>query len=353
MNRKNVIYCRNGWALLKLGEYLRFSLLVSCMVIFFKVHVSAHESRPLFIQIIETSPDYYKLKVTVPNSVAESNLPELVFPTAFVMIDSLRTIRKTASGYLETILFEPTKKSIKGQNIEIRFPKFNPSITSIVQVDLQDKTTQTLVISPQESQFFIPESPSSWTVVHQYTWLGMEHIWAGIDHLLFLVCLLVITGFSKKLFWTITGFTVAHSVTLVLSTLGWIQLAIKPVEACIALSIIFLCYEIIHQHSTKTSLTYRYPVLVSSSFGLLHGFGFASVLSEIGLPPTHLGKALLFFNIGVEIGQILFLGVVVLIQILVTKFVLKRFTNASNLAFRIVVYGVGILASFWFFERLF
>lgn len=328
-------------------------LCISFILLLFAVNLSAHESRPLFIQIEENAMGAFTLKVNTPNSVAENNLPDILFPADFTTQDSLGTLRKTQSGFLQTLQFEVPKSGIKGQAFHIQFPKFNPSITSIVQIDLQNEDTQTLVIGPDKNQFLIPLTPSRWAVIRQYAALGIEHIWAGIDHLLFLVCLFIITGFSRKLFWTITGFTFAHSITLIASTLSWIQLSIKPVEACIALSIIFLCNEIAHHHTTKTSLTYRYPVLVSSSFGLLHGFGFASVLGDIGLPKSHLMEALLFFNIGVEIGQLLFLMGLFLGQYLVVKFFLSRFKNWSKPVLTFAVYGVGILASYWFFERLF
>lgn len=316
-------------------------------------NVSAHESRPLYIQIAEKEAGAFTLKVNIPNSVAEYNLPDVLFPADFVAQEAHTRLRKTQSGFLRTVQFAPTKASIKGQTFHIQFPKFNPSITSIVQVDLQNEDTQTLVIGPDKTQFVIPQTPAQWTVIRQYTQLGIEHIWAGIDHLLFLVCLFIITGFSRKLFWTITGFTLAHSITLILSTLGWVQLAIQPVEACIALSIIFLCTEIVQHHTTQTSLTYRYPVLVSSSFGLLHGFGFASVLSEIGLPKSHLIEALLFFNLGVEIGQLLFLIALFVSQYLIVTFLLSNCQKWSKPALTFAIYSVGIVAAYWFFERLF
>jgi len=355
-NNRFLKFTLQGISILKTSKLLKGNfknLSVLLFLLFFAANLSAHESRPLFIQIAENTTGIFTLKVNTPNSVAENNLPNIIFPTDFIERDSLTTLRKTSAGFLQTLQFEATKASIKGQNFQIQFPKFNPSITSIIQIDLQNEDTQTLVIGPDKNQFLIPQSPSRWTVIRQYAELGVEHIWAGIDHLLFLVCLFIITGFSRKLFWTITGFTLAHSITLIASTLGWIQLSIKPVEACIALSIIFLCNEIAHHHSTKTSLTYRYPVLVSSSFGLLHGFGFASVLGEIGLPKSHLMEALLFFNIGVEIGQLLFLITLFVSQYLLVEFFLSRFKNWSKPALTFAVYGVGILASYWFFERLF
>ena len=145
----------------------------------------------------------------------------------------------------------------------------------------------------------------------RYISLGIEHILWGIDHLLFVLALLIIVRGPWMLVKTITAFTIAHSITLALATLDIITVPSRPVEAAIALSIVFLCVEIIHGHRGQVGLTYRYPWLVAFAFGLLHGLGFAGALSEIGLPQSEIPQALLFFNIGVEIGQLAFVGVVV------------------------------------------
>ena len=314
--------------------------------------IQAHESRPLFIQIKEQSDFSLTVKLNVPNTVSQNNLPYLVFPDNYQINEAKNQVLLNASGYIIKYVFTSSISNLKGQRIKIIYPKFNPSITSIIQLEFNNEQQQTIVLGPEKNEFIIAQEASSLEVAKQYTWLGITHIWAGIDHLLFLVCLLIITGFNKKLFWTITGFTIAHSITLILSTLGWIQLPIKPIEACIALSIIFLCLEIIKHHKTKSSITYKYPVLVSSAFGFLHGFGFASVLSDIGLPESNLLSALLFFNMGVEIGQLLFIACVFAINFFIIKRIIKVYNN-SNYVFTTAIYSVGILASFWFFDRLF
>jgi len=174
------------------------------------------------------------------------------------------------------------------------------------------------------------------------TYLG-----GGIDHLLFVACLMFIAGTLRRIFITITGFTIAHSLTLVLSALEIVRVPVPPVEATIALSIVFLATEILRKN--ENSLTYRYPVIVSMSFGLLHGFGFAAVLREIGLPQTEMATSLLFFNVGVEVGQILFvLGLVGLF------FSFKRFAGQLNYR-RMqspISYFIGTVACFWFIERV-
>ena len=201
----------------------------------------------------------------------------------------------------------------------------------------------------------MPEVPSPLAVIRQYTQLGIQHIWAGTDHLLFILCLIFVAGIGSKLWWTITGFTLTHSITLGLSAMNIIDISVGAVEACIALSILFLATEIAKFHTNRQSLTYRYPVVVSSIFGLLHGMGFAAVLSEIGLPQSSKITALLFFNIGVEIGQILFIIGLLVIAFLAKKILLPHIhhrAEVSSIALKIGIYAIGSLAAFWLFTRM-
>lgn len=169
----------------------------------------------------------------------------------------------------------------------------------------------TRLLKPNENNWSIPDAETPSRIAWDYTVLGLQHILAGFDHLLFLLCLLLVAGSWKRVLVTITGFSVAHSLTLVLSALEWVRLPLPPVEAVIALSIIFLATEIIKDN--RETLTWRYPVAVSSSFGLLHGFGFAAALADIGLPQTELITGLLFFNVGVEVGQVFFASAVLIL----------------------------------------
>ena len=148
-------------------------------------------------------------------------------------------------------------------------------------------------------------------IAKDYTSLGVRHILEGYDYLLFLACLIMIAGTGRRILITVTGFTVAHSITLALSAFNLLRVPSAPVEAVIALSIVFLASEIAKE--PRDTLTYKYPALVSVAFGLLHGLGFASVLRQIGLPQTEIVMGLLFFNIGVEIGQLAFIAMIILI----------------------------------------
>lgn len=186
----------------------------------------------------------------------------------------------------------------------------------------------------------------------RYTILGVEHILEGIDHLLFVLALLFIVRTGWRLVQTITAFTVAHSITLGLATLGFVSVPSAPVESAIALSIVFLCVEIIHAQQGRAGIAFSYPWIVAFAFGLLHGLGFAGALSQIGLPPAEIPLALLFFNIGVELGQLIFVFAVVLILALLRYGAhLSRDSSAYLAGERAIVYIIGVLASYWLIER--
>ena len=180
-------------------------------------------------------------------------------------------------------------------------------------------------------------------IVAAYTVLGIEHILGGIDHLLFVIGLLFLVGFRRQLLWTITAFTVAHSLTLASAALGWLTLRSAPVEACIALSIVLVASEALRQRQT---LARRLPALVAFLFGLVHGLGFAGALQAIGLPQQHLVTALLSFNLGVEIGQLLTVG---------GAWALVRLLQRQPWAPRLrvpLLYTIGVLAAYWSWLRL-
>lgn len=176
-----------------------------------------------------------------------------------------------------------------------------------------------------------------------YVVLGVEHILSGIDHLLFVLALLFLVGFNRRLVWTITAFTVAHSVTLALSALGWLTLRSAPVEATIALSIVLVAGEALHRQPT---LSRRWPAVVAFLFGLVHGLGFAGALKEIGLPQNHLSVALLTFNFGVELGQLLVVGAGYLVYRSLAGWPKFAVTRAPAL------YVIGSVAAYWSLGRI-
>ena len=201
----------------------------------------------------------------------------------------------------------------------------------------------------------MPEDPGALEVLTSYFWLGLEHIASGLDHLLFVFALLLLIRKPWTLFGAVTAFTIAHSITLAAAALGWARVPGPPVEAVIALSIMFLAAEILQRDPNKPRLSERAPWAVCFFFGLIHGLGFGSALQEIGLPQSEVALALLSFNIGVEVGQILFILAVVAIW-QVAKRLIPATLNSASQPMRagnaFVPYAIGCVAAFWFVERL-
>ena len=218
----------------------------------------------------------------------------------------------------------------------------------IVRVEHLDGTSQVDRVLPDKPQFTIKGATGTGEVAWSYLVLGVEHILGGVDHLLFVLALLLIVKGSKRIFLTITAFTVAHSITLVAATLGWVHVPGPPVEAMIALSIVFVAAEIVHGLRGKSGLTARAPWVVAFSFGLLHGFGFAGALAEVGLPQKAIPVALLTFNIGVEVGQLLFVAAALLVGAALRRAPVARRAWMPYVA----PYAIGCVAMFWVIDRI-
>lgn len=218
----------------------------------------------------------------------------------------------------------------------------------IARVERLDGSSQVerLAIGAPEFTVKPPEGASeiAWT----YLVLGVEHILAGIDHLLFVLALLLIVRGAKRIVATVTAFTVAHSITLVAATLGLLSVPGPPVEAIIALSIVFVAAEVIHGVQGKPGITARAPWIVAFSFGLLHGLGFAGALEEVGLPQTAIPIALLMFNVGVELGQLIFVVAALACGALAQRLLKKRLEWAVP----VTAYGIGSIAALWTIERV-
>ncbi|SMF12891.1 HupE / UreJ protein [Alteromonadaceae bacterium Bs31] len=218
----------------------------------------------------------------------------------------------------------------------------------LVRIPSRDGNTLTAVLNTEVTSFTIPEAQqlSSSNILLAYIILGFEHILAGLDHLLFVFALVLLIARFSLLLLTISSFTVAHSITLIAVSLGWMQVAGPPVEAAIALSIVFLARELISIEKGNKSLTATYPWLVAFSFGLLHGMGFAGALKDIGVPEEEAIAALLSFNIGVELGQLIF----VLAALLVIKII--KYIPIPQWSRLLPAYGIGSVASIWLLQRL-
>jgi hydrogenase/urease accessory protein HupE len=314
----------------------------------------AHDARPNYVQITETDTSTFSVSWKVPGSMPGNALPYPTLPEDCVA-DRQPAWQQAGADYVGQQLFR-CEQGLSDRVVGIEFPNINPSLSTLYKIRLGNGEEHLRILKPSETEWTVPDAESRYGVATQYTALGVEHIWIGIDHLLFVACLLFIARQSRRVLITITGFTVAHSITLALSALDIVRIPTPPVEAAIALSVVFMAWEI--AKGNKNSLTYRYPIAVSSSFGLLHGFGFAAVLRDIGLPQTELPTALLFFNIGVEIGQVLFV-----LALLVGFFVLRaaylrvsQATEAGELHWSGLTtpasFVIGSVASYWMIGRI-
>jgi hydrogenase/urease accessory protein HupE len=240
-----------------------------------------------------------------------------------------------------------TPLSVAGQTITIDGLK-NTITDVLVNIRFADGTRLTRIIRPSDPTFFIQKIQQSALPVLDYLRLGIEHILFCIDHLLFVLALILIVKGTRRLVKTITAFTLAHSITLASATLGWVHIPPAPVEAVIALSIIFLAVELVHYYRGKAVFSSRYPWVVAFIFGLLHGFGFAGALANVGLPQNDIPLTLFLFNVGVETGQIIFILLVMFVIWLLRK-IIKFLPSWSRW---IPPYAIGCLAAFWFFQRL-
>ena len=199
--------------------------------------------------------------------------------------------------------------------------------------------------------FVVEAAPRAMQVAAAYLKLGVEHILASIDHLLFVFALFILVTGTRRLIATVTAFTLAHSLTLGGATLGFVHVPGPPVEAAIALSIVFVAAEIIHSRQGMAGLTERFSWVVAFTFGLLHGFGFASALSEIGLPQSAIPVALLFFNVSVELGQLLFIASVFAVIALAQQVTRRLGVFQLAWAWRIPPYAIGSVAAYWVIQR--
>lgn len=311
-----------------------------------------HDLRPIFVDVTEETAPAVTVRWKVPGSVERDALPEVSLAGECEAHGDIETLRYPQDYQLTRDYQCPN--GVSEHEVILDFPVPNPSLTTIVRVGQRNGVVHNGLLAPGDYTWGIPAEPDRLAVAANYTALGIEHIWEGWDHLLFVVCLVLVARTVRRVLITITGFTIAHSITLALSTLDLVALPIGPVEAVIALSIVFVAMEI--ARNRKTGLTYRYPALVATSFGFLHGFGFASVLRQVGLPQTELPTALLFFNVGVEIGQILFVIVLFALGHALTylrghvQWPVSRLAGAHPEMW--AAYAIGTLASFWTVERV-
>ena len=309
----------------------------------------ADEARPVYVEIIEQQDSQYLLKWKIPPIMPDRQEPaiELRHSSCGSAEDHVSGRPAGLVGRRLYVCDQPSP----GFSIQLSYPLSNPALTSLVVFKPLVGDPVQVFSGPEKNIIEMPLGSSANDVAKQYTVAGIEHILIGTDHLLFVVCLMMIAGSFKRLILTVTGFTLAHSITLSLATLDIFRLPTELVELLIALSILLLAAEIMkhRRDGGPESFTWRYPVTVSSVFGLLHGFGFAVVLQELGLPASMKVQALLFFNIGVELGQLVFIVAVLALVASATR--LSIFTRHRDQFGDAGVYAIGICSAYWLFER--
>jgi hydrogenase/urease accessory protein HupE len=311
---------------------------------------AADEFRPAYLQLTQLDAETYDVLWKLP-ALDESTTLKLrpQFPA------STEVLTPPHSSFAGGTAVQRWRIRVAGglAGQAVMFPELpQQRIDVLVRLARSDGTEQLGRVSVLDPKLEFSASPGAWEVARSYTVLGIEHILMGFDHLLLVLALLILVDGTRRLIATVTAFTVAHSLTLAAASLGWVQVPGPPVEAAIALSIVFVAAEILHARQGRPGLTQRRPSLVAFAFGLLHGLGFAGALAEVGLPPLSIPVALLFFNIGVEIGQLLFIAAVLTLLASGRWLARRRSSTLPGWLWRVPPYAIGGLASFWVLERV-
>jgi len=305
----------------------------------------ADEIKLSYLEIKESKSQHYSVLLKLP-SKDNQKLPIKMLMPKECSLTLPKTSRLVNSTYLENWQIK-CNESLADKTLFIEGLK-STGTDLLLRLELLSGVSHSKLLSPSKSSYRVPKDESSWQIVQTYSWLGITHILLGFDHLLFVFALLLIVKNMRRLLWTVTAFTLAHSLTMAGATLGIVHIPQAPVEAIIALSILFLAMEIIHEKQGKVGLTSLYPWLIAFIFGLLHGFGFAGALAEIGLPQQAITLALVFFNIGVELGQLMFVATIVFIVVILQRLTYPALLNKLQTT---VVYMIVGVSSFWLIER--
>jgi HupE / UreJ protein len=305
-----------------------------------------HESRPAYLEITETSPGRYDVLWRTPR------LAGMPLPVVLKLPDGIRNVTDPVTRELPDSLVERRVIDVDGPGLagkRVEMVGLQATITDVlVRVKLRDGTRSTTLVHPSRPWIEIAATRGLPAIAVGYVVAGIHHILLGIDHLLFVLGLLLIVRDRFVLVKTVSAFTLAHSLTLAVATLGYASVSAAPLNAAIALSILFLGPEIVRSWRGETSFTLRHPWVVAFAFGLLHGFGFASGLTTMGLPGAEIPLALLMFNLGVEAGQLLFVVVIVLLE-RAFRVLEVRWPRAIEM---LPAYAVGSLGAYWTIQRV-
>jgi len=322
-----------------------FALLIACLLSVLAGMAAAHEVRPAYLEIRETGASTYDIFWKVP-ARGDAVLPiEVVLPRGCQDATPRSVTRDTAARTTRWSIRCDTGLADEGVRVE---GLDRTLVETIVRYEREDGATQTARLFEGASSFVPTARSTLGGVAALYLPLGFEHILLGFDHLCFVFVLLLLTDGLRRLFWSVTAFTAAHSITLAAATLGYVNVPSGPIEALIAFSIMLVAAEVVQRARGRPSRTAERPWIAAFAFGLLHGLGFAGALADTGLPQDAIPAALFFFNIGVELGQIAFvLGILALAKTGRLAF------EAGGQAFRLVpAYAVGSVAAFWTIERV-
>jgi hypothetical protein len=315
--------------------------------------VRAHEVRPGYLQIKQLDVQTYGLLWKVP-AKGDRRIG------LYVRLPINCRNSQAASRFAGGAYIERWRATCEGglKDGTIAIDGLEATRTDVlVRVEHSSGQTQTVRLTPSRPEFKVIRGAGPAAVMRTYFTLGVEHILLGFDHLLFILALVFLVQGWRRLLATITAFTVAHSLTLAAATFGWLQVPQAPVEAVIALSIMFVAVEVLHRHRGRTGIATRKPWIVAFTFGLLHGLGFAGALRSVGLPDHAIPLALAFFNVGVEAGQLLFVAAVFLLFWLANQSMggraaaVGRSFLPGTMLTRAASYVIGTLAAFWLIER--
>lgn len=324
---------------------MRWAALALALALGSPAAVQAHQFWPGFLQLRQTAPETYDALWKVPASGEmrlgiSPKLPPTCQPT------SPPRASLGAGAYVERWSIR-CAGGLNGATITIE-GLATASTDALVRIEKLDGSAQVARLTPDSVSMVVAVAPTWTQVAWTYLVLGVEHILMGIDHLLFVLALLFLVQGWRRVVLTITAFTLAHSITLAAATLGLVRVPQAPVEAVIALSIMFVAVEILRVRDHRPGIAHRWPWVVAFVFGLLHGFGFAGALRAVGMPDDAIPLALLFFNVGVEVGQLLFIGAVFAVVSL-----LRRVrAQWPQWAYQVPVYAIGSMAAFWTIDRV-
>jgi hydrogenase/urease accessory protein HupE len=304
---------------------------------------AAHELTPSLLSLVEQGPGDYQVTWRVPIELSGERAPVPVWPAEAKREGAARS--RDGDSVVERYRLRLVG-GLAGRTLDARAGVGSAEV--LVRIATGDGRTVTGRIVPGRTSFTVPVAPARLGVAVTYLGLGVEHILTGADHLLFVLALALLVRSSAALVKTVTAFTAAHSLTLALAALGLMRVPSAPVEAVIALSIVFVAREVWLLARGHPGLGARRPWPVAFAFGLLHGLGFAGALGQVGLPATDVPLALFTFNLGVEVGQLMFIVVV-----LALMRVSPRLPRANALPGRLIAaYGIGTLATFWLLQRI-